>query len=402
MNSKHLLLFVLTISVAFNCAEAQSTARHPITKTLYRLNHHQQPTPSRITHSPTSTVLTTPNGGHIRSYFITVEELDWDYAPKQWDHLYGKPLNESMAAIYTVPSLDPPRIGSVYRKAAYRAYTDATFRMRVSHDSVLGTLGPVIRAEVGDEIHVHFRNMASRNYSIHPFGIVSGSSHEPMEDPGVAPEANHIYIWHVPERSGPGPRDPSSLIWSYVSVTDPIRDLHSGLMGPLIVYKRGLLEPLAPFPTRQDFDNEVITLMMINDENLSHYLSKSLALAGLDPSSVDLADPAFLESNRMYAVNGLVYNNLDPILLEQGTRVRWYLLGLGGEIDLHTVHWHGATVLLGGHRLDTVELLPGTFRTVDMVPDNPGQWLFHCHVSTHMMAGMSAFYQIQSQNGEEW
>ena len=32
-------------------------------------------------------------------------------------------------------------------------------------------LGPIIRAEVGDVIHVTFRNMASRNYSMHPQGL---------------------------------------------------------------------------------------------------------------------------------------------------------------------------------------------------------------------------------------
>jgi manganese oxidase len=33
-------------------------------------------------------------------------------------------------------------------------------------------------------------------------------------------------------------------------------------------------------------------------------------------------------------------------------------------------------------------------KTVDMVPDNPGIWLFHCHISDHMEGGMSAFYQV--------
>jgi FtsP/CotA-like multicopper oxidase with cupredoxin domain len=32
--------------------------------------------------------------------------------------------------------------------------------------------------------------------------------------------------------------------------------------------------------------------------------------------------------------------------------------------------------------------------TADMVPDDAGVWLFHCHVADHMDAGMSAFYQV--------
>jgi FtsP/CotA-like multicopper oxidase with cupredoxin domain len=29
-----------------------------------------------------------------------------------------------------------------------------------------------------------------------------------------------------------------------------------------------------------------------------------------------------------------------------------------------------------------------------MVPDNPGTWLFHCHIAFHNAAGMAARYQV--------
>ncbi len=29
-----------------------------------------------------------------------------------------------------------------------------------------------------------------------------------------------------------------------------------------------------------------------------------------------------------------------------------------------------------------------------MVPDNPGIWLYHCHVTDHMAAGMLSFYKV--------
>ena len=32
--------------------------------------------------------------------------------------------------------------------------------------------------------------------------------------------------------------------------------------------------------------------------------------------------------------------------------------------------------------------------TVDMVPDRAGMWMYHCHVSDHMMAGMMAHYEV--------
>jgi manganese oxidase len=31
----------------------------------------------------------------------------------------------------------------------------------------------------------------------------------------------------------------------------------------------------------------------------------------------------------------------------------------------------------------------------DMQPDAPGIWLYHCHISDHMLAGMVARYEVK-------
>jgi hypothetical protein len=41
-----------------------------------------------------------------------------------------------------------------------------------------------------------------------------------------------------------------------------------------------------------------------------------------------------------------------------------------------------------------IELLPGSMTTVDMLADNPGTWMFHCHVEDHMESGMMAVYMV--------
>lgn len=56
------------------------------------------------------------------------------------------------------------RIGGRYKKALYVEYTDETFTIKVNRSSSelhLGFLGPVIRAEVGDEINVFFKNQVN-------------------------------------------------------------------------------------------------------------------------------------------------------------------------------------------------------------------------------------------------
>lgn len=64
------------------------------------------------------------------------------------------------------------QIGNVYKKAVYIQYTDGTFTNDEPKPNWLGFLGPVIRAEVGDEIVVHLKNFATRQYSIHPHGVL--------------------------------------------------------------------------------------------------------------------------------------------------------------------------------------------------------------------------------------
>lgn len=55
-----------------------------------------------------------------------------------------------------------------------------------------------------------------------------------------------------------------------------------------------------------------------------------------------------------------MYGNLPGLNVEENERVRWYLFALGNQKDLHTVHWHGNTVLDHGARVSS---------------DVPGRWL---------------------------
>jgi hephaestin len=102
----------------------------------------------------------------------------------------------------------------------------------------------------------------------------------------------------------------------------------------------------------------------------------------------------FVETNLKHSVNGYLYGNMPMITMHKGQRIRWYVMSMGTEVDLHTPHWHGNDVLVGGMRMDVVSLLPAGMIVADMVPDNVGTWLFHCHVNDHIAAGMQARYQV--------
>jgi len=45
-------------------------------------------------------------------------------------------------------------------------------------------------------------------------------------------------------------------------------------------------------------------------------------------------------------------------------------------------------------RTDVVSVAQMEMLVADMMPDNVGTWLFHCHVSFHNAAGMAVRYRV--------
>jgi FtsP/CotA-like multicopper oxidase with cupredoxin domain len=54
-------------------------------------------------------------------------------------------------------------------------------------------------------------------------------------------------------------------------------------------------------------------------------------------------------------------------------------------------------VKIGGTYTDVAELLPASMKSGDMVADNPGQWMYHCHVADHITAGMTSLYRVHEK-----
>ncbi|MDA7940732.1 MAG: multicopper oxidase domain-containing protein [Nitrosopumilus sp.] len=338
--------------------------------------------------------------GTTRTYYIAADEVMWDYAPAGINMITGGEFGDDEAVFVDTAE---NHVGSTYKKAVYRAYTDATFtepEPRAAEWEHLGIMGPVIHAAVCDTIVVEFRNNAGRDYSMHPHGVFYVKSSEGARyndgtdgaGGAIGPGGSHTYVWSVPPRAGPGPADPSSIAWMYHSHVDSPADTNTGLAGPMIISARGAA---GADGRAADVDREVVSLFTVHDENVSHYLCDNVEeIMGTGCTDDLLGDPDFEEGNLMHGINGYVYGNQPVPELVAGERVRWYLIGLGTEVDLHTPHWHGQTVLWDGHRTDVVELMPASMKTVDMVPDNPGTWLFHCHVNDHISAGMQSLFTV--------
>jgi hephaestin len=237
---------------------------------------------------------------------------------------------------------------------------------------------------------------------MHPHGVFYEKSSEgaPYADgegvnagDAVAPGATYTYEWLIPERAGPGPGDPSSVLWMYHSHVDEPGDTNAGLVGPIVVTRDGDGDENA-VPT--DVDREFVTMFGVLDENRSPYLDRNIARFTGRPRTVKPDEEAFVESNLMHSINGYVFGNLplETLTMRAGENVRWYTFGLGTEVDLHTPHWHGQSLTWMGMRTGISELLPASMKVLDMAPDNPGVWLYHCHVNDHIDAGMIARFRV--------
>ena len=337
--------------------------------------------------------------GRTRTYFVAADEVNWNFAPSGMNRITGKPFDDD-ANVFVESR--PGRVGSTYRKCLYREYTDRSFAHRAPRPAYLGLLGPVIRAEVGDTIRVVFRNRCSFPTSMHPHGVLytkgsegapySDGTHGRVKGDDVVPTGGgRTYVWKVPERAGPAPGDGTSIMWMYHSHVDEVADTNAGLMGPIEITARGKARPDG---SPKDVDREVFELFSVINENVSPLLDKSIAEFAHAPGPIDRDDEEFGESNLMHSINGYVFGNQPMLTLHRGERVRWYVMSMGTEVDLHTPHWHGNDVTVNGMRMDVVQLLPAGMVTADMVPDNVGTWAFHCHVNDHIAAGMLTRYRV--------
>ena len=98
-------------------------------------------------------------------------------------------------------------------------------------------------------------------------------------------------------------------------------------------------------------------------------------------------------------INGKAGPAITPMIARLGDRVRIRMVNLG--MDHHPMHLHGHTFYVTGTeggRIPETAWIPGNTvlvgvaqaRDVEFVANNPGDWMFHCHLPHHMMNQMSS------------
>ncbi|XP_056244470.1 coagulation factor V isoform X1 [Seriola aureovittata] len=328
------------------------------------------------------------SGPNVKLYFIAAEEVKWDYGG------YGQRRQDK-----SIPNSRETK----FTKVIFRSYVDSNFRtpdIRGEMEEHLGILGPVIKAEVGQSIMVVFKNNANRPYSIHPNGVsyakqTEGLSYEDGSkywyklDNAIQPNHTFTYLWKVDINAGPQADDQDCRTWTYYSGVNPERDIHSGLIGPLLVCREGTLS--------RNLQNmrEFMLLFKTFDESQSWYYETNRELIQKKLQRRTLG-PNFKENLKFHSINGIIYN-LKGLRMYTNQLARWHLINMGAPEDFQSVHFHGQTFLdkkIDSYRQAVYPLLPGGFATLDMYPSRPGLWQLETEVGFNQQKGMQTLFLV--------
>jgi manganese oxidase len=277
-------------------------------------------------------------------YWVGAVPATWNMIPNERDGIMGTTYQPSQTVFPTV---------------VYRLYTPGwrgLARDPAARDgNQTGIPGPLLRARVGDRIRVHFKNMDTlfkRPHSMHFHGVHYRPSSDGAYVPGfsgrdadVMPGQSYTYTL----RAGAD----SYGVWPYHDHSPSMDDSIAGGMF-------GMLSILAPHQQPPDREFEVV----------------------------------FQEMGQFQTIDGRAFVGNTPVFHARvGQLVQWDVMAMGSEH--HTFHVHGHRwIAPDGTPRDTQTVGPAETFAFRWREEDPGTWLYHCHVEAHMMAGMIGIYQV--------
>ncbi|WP_027005909.1 multicopper oxidase domain-containing protein [Conexibacter woesei] len=306
-------------------------------------------TPKGRTPEPTeSQTYVTPSpqpGGRAVEYWIQATTVKWTVVPTERDDWHD----------VKIPG------PSTFTATVYQQMTEG-FAAPFGPAAIPG---PRLHAEVGDTLVVHFRNnitgKLAQPVTMHPHGVKYNPEYDGVFIGDYTRAGGFIdsgeeftYTWEcVPEAVG---------TWPYHD-HGPNHTLNTfrGLFGSLTIRERG-----DPGP-----DAEQVLFM--------HQLQ-----------------PPVTGLKRAYqCFNGRAYAGNTPIVRAKvGQDVAIHIIGM--DNNFHDFHIHGHRWKdEAGAFVDTPSVGPNETITARFVEDNPGRWLYHCHVFAHQDGGMAGWYLVE-------
>ncbi len=281
--------------------------------------------------------ITEARAPEVREFALTAQEIDWEIMP-----------------------------GTTVRAWAYNGQMP----------------GPEIRVREGDLVRITLHNELPVGTTIHWHGVnLSPEMDGPvgLNQAAVEPGEDFVYEFVA---------TPAGTRW-YHSHADPTAQIALGLYGSLIV------EPREPSRT---YDRDYTYILNEWDLELTPDVATGKAPRGVRDQLLrggELGTDLFL-------MNGHAHESIPPITLAEGERVLVRLINAGNLP--HAIHTHGHSfkiVATDGNDVpegmallkDTVLIGPGERYDLELDGNNPGVWMFHCHMENHAANGMMSLIQ---------
>ena len=236
--------------------------------------------------------------------------------------------------------------------------------------------GPTIELTEGDKVRVIFKNELPEPSSIHWHGIEVPNSQDGsggVTEPPTMPGQTHIYEFTVHQNG----------TFMYHTGFNVMKQDALGLAGLVVIH---------PKHEKNKPDKEFGIML------------QEWAFAPNNPNP-NITSMKF----NWFTFNGKVAPSIAAMKVKQGEHVRIRLGNL--SMQSHPIHIHGYTWMVTGTEGGaiktsaqwpgaTINVPPGTTRTVDFIAWNPGVWRFHCHKLHHIMNAMKETPQgIMGQPG---
>jgi FtsP/CotA-like multicopper oxidase with cupredoxin domain len=287
----------------------------------------------------------TPAEAAVRHVWVAAVPTTWNIVPNGRDGIMGTTFEPAQTVF---PTVVYRRFTKGWRKPLRNAPTAS-----VDHNLIPG---PLIHARVGDRLRIHFKNMDStlRNpHSMHFHGVEYRPGSDGSYIPGFSGRGGNVkpgQTFTYKLDAGPD----SAGVWPYHDHSPSMEDSIAGGM-------YGMLSILGRHEQRPDREFEVIFAPMG------------------DFQTVD---------GRAFVGNTPVFTSI------VGQTVQWDVMAMGSEH--HTFHVHGHRWRSPfGTDVDTQTVGPAETFAIRWKEEDPGTWLYHCHVESHMMAGMIGTYHVR-------
>jgi len=285
-----------------------------------------------------------PAPAAVRHYWVAAVPVTWNIVPNQRDAI--------MDMMY-------PPSQTVFPTVVYRRYSKNWKRPLSNEPQGDGNQdlmpGPLLRARVGDRLRVHFKNLDTtfeRPHSMHFHGVHYKPSSDGAYLPGFSGRDGDVkpgrtYTYKLTAGSD------TRGAWPYHDHGPEMEaSIDGGMWGMLSI--RGRREPVP--------DREFVVV--------------------------------FAPMGQFQSIDGRAFVGNTPVFRSRvGDVVQWDVMAMGSEH--HTFHVHG-------HRWRDPDGVPEDTKTVGPAESfrvrwrerDPGTWLYHCHVESHMAAGMIGTYRV--------